>query len=242
MRLMSDTELRIVLVVTRATLGWELDSETGMRKQEDWLSHYQLKERTGRGSASISAAIASCIKKEWIEARDISGKILDTKAKRAGKRIFYRLGKIFLDKVKTSSESEEVTPTSSESEISESEDYKRNTYTKDNTTTKVVVGKRVSYGNQEINELHDFLKATLKLEQLDGSIKANRYFANHLLKKFKTAEAVKEIISAAANDEFWSKQITGFKGLFYNAMKVLKSKKTSSNLLKPQPEKYEKYK
>ena len=37
MKEMSDTELRVVLIVTRATLGWVLDREKGMRKDEDWI-------------------------------------------------------------------------------------------------------------------------------------------------------------------------------------------------------------
>ncbi len=137
MKKMGDTELRIVLIVTRATLGWQVDKNTGMRKQEDWISYYQLKEKSGRGYTSIAKAIDNCIKSGWIEARDIDGNILDTKNKRIGKKIYYRLGRIFLDKIgETSSESEEDNTTSSESEITESEiteceAYKRNTNTKE---------------------------------------------------------------------------------------------------------------
>ena len=136
---MSDTDLRIVLVVTRATLGWEIDNETGMRKQEDWISYYQLKKKTGRGYTSIAKSIDRCISMGWIETRDEKGNLLDTKNKRIGKKIFYRLGSIFLDKIKeetTSSECGEVEATSSECEIteceiSECEAYKRNTITKE---------------------------------------------------------------------------------------------------------------
>ena len=73
MKEMSDTELRVVLIVTRATLGWVLDREKGMRKEEDWISHYQLKQKTGRESGAISKAIDRCIQKGWIEARDYGG-------------------------------------------------------------------------------------------------------------------------------------------------------------------------
>ena len=115
MREMSDTELRLVFIVTRATLGWVLDKETGMRKEQDWLSLSQLKKKTGRESGAISKAIDVCIRRQWIEARDKDGNILDTKAKRRGKNIFYRLGPAIL--LKTSSESEDVYVTSSKSEI-----------------------------------------------------------------------------------------------------------------------------
>jgi hypothetical protein len=141
MQKMKDTELRITLIVARKTLGWILDSETGMRKEEDWISHYQLIKFTGRSSRALSTAIENCVKKGWIEARDEQGKILDTKKKRAGKKIYYRLGGIFLNKVGKSSEgtsekSKEVTQTSEKSSIEkssieESKDYKSNRFTKE---------------------------------------------------------------------------------------------------------------
>lgn len=137
MKKMSDTELRVVLIVTRSTLGWEIDHKTGMRKQEDWISNHQLREKTGRGGRAISTAIDNCIKKEWIEARNKVGELLDTPQKRSGKRIYYRLGNIFLSKI-TSAESAGVekpmhfsTPTSAESAGAESALYKRNTFTKE---------------------------------------------------------------------------------------------------------------
>src|SRR4051812_27572085 len=53
MPLLSDTELRVLLVVTRSTLGWR---EGEGRKESDWLSHRQLQARTGRSSAVVSRA------------------------------------------------------------------------------------------------------------------------------------------------------------------------------------------
>jgi hypothetical protein len=100
MRKMKDTELRIVLIVARKTLGWILDKETGMRKTEDWISRNQLVQLTGKSERSISTAIENCIKNGWIEARDKDGNILDTSEKRLGKKIFYRLGRVFLNEAK----------------------------------------------------------------------------------------------------------------------------------------------
>ncbi len=73
MKKMNDTELRVVLLVTRATLGWIENETTGMRKQEDWISHTKLVEKSGRSSPSVSRAIINCIKNSWIETRDKEG-------------------------------------------------------------------------------------------------------------------------------------------------------------------------
>lgn len=102
MKKMNDTELRVVLVVTRQTLGWMKDDESGMRKKEDWISRSQLIEKTGRSDRAVSSAIDNCIEEGWIEARDEQGNLLDTPEKRnglgRGNKIYYRLGHIFLKK------------------------------------------------------------------------------------------------------------------------------------------------
>ncbi len=101
MKKMSDTELRVVLCITRKTLGWEEKHETGMRKQEDWISHTQLIEMSGRSSKAISCAIDNCVKHGWIEVRDKTGKLLLTSNERRRNKLFYRLGNIFTDKLKS---------------------------------------------------------------------------------------------------------------------------------------------
>ena len=134
MQKMKDTELRITLVVARKTLGWIEDEKTGMRKKEDWISHSQLKKLTGRSSRALSPAIENCIQKGWIEARGEKGEILDTKGRRRGKKIFYRLGKIFLDKVPTSEKSSIEKSSIEKSSIEKSKVYKINPITKNITT------------------------------------------------------------------------------------------------------------
>lgn len=105
MKKMSDTELRVVLLITRSTLGWIEDRITGMRKQEDWISHTQLIERSGKSSRAISYAIQNCVKHGWIETRDKKGKILKTPEERRRRRVYYRLGNIFTDKLKSTATS-----------------------------------------------------------------------------------------------------------------------------------------
>ena len=106
MKKMKDTELRIVLIVIRATLGWELNHDTGMRKTEDWIAHSQLIEKSGRKRSAMSYAIESCIKQNWIEARSKAGDILNTPKSRSGHKIYYRLGSIFT--LQTSANSAQV--------------------------------------------------------------------------------------------------------------------------------------
>lgn len=135
MQKMKDTELRITLIIARKTLGWLEDPKTGMRKEEDWIAHYQLMQFTGRKSRALSTAIDNCIKQGWIEARDNNGDLLDTPEKRVGKKIFYRLGKIFLDRVEPLQKGKrfEQTPAKSaiaKSAIAKSAGYKINSSTK----------------------------------------------------------------------------------------------------------------
>src|SRR3990167_8388876 len=103
MNKMNDTELRVVLVVTRATFGWEIDKEIGRRKEEDWISRKQLIQKTGAGSRAISMAINSCVKRGWIEVRNSRGELLETPQKRkiAGSKLYYRLVHIFLKNTTT---------------------------------------------------------------------------------------------------------------------------------------------
>jgi hypothetical protein len=85
---LTDTELRILLVVTRQTLGWS--------KARDWLTHSQIEQRTGKGHASISSAIKSLSKKGLLSVSTEDGTELVTPEQRqtAGglhKKFFYAL-------------------------------------------------------------------------------------------------------------------------------------------------------
>lgn len=164
MRKMSDAELRVVLLVTRATLGWELDNKTGMRKIEDWISHSQLVERTGKSSRAISYAVTSCVKNGWIETRDSDGNILKTPNDRRkyGRRIYYRLGKIFLDKVTIANNamlpSQPLQETIAKDDIRPSQPLR----TTKERITKEIIQKGIFIKNQEeIKKIREHLKQTL---------------------------------------------------------------------------------
>jgi hypothetical protein len=256
MRKMGDTELRVVLVVTRKTFGWQEDKKTGMRKKEDWINKAQLMKLTGRGSVSISKAIDGCIKKGWIEARDENGNILDTKDKRkrlgyAGK-IYYRLGKIFLNNTTAiqkmnSKRKTAVQKLHSKNCIAESEQQKVNrnkrnlgeqkkpntkeTENKSNltVTSSNKITTRKKYGNSDINKIISYLKEKLGLPKLDESEKTNRRYAWNLLRKFKGLENCLRIIDFASEDEWYRNNITSVKDLFYKGIKLISRKRGAFN-------------
>ncbi len=171
MKKMGDTELRVVLVVTRATLGWQLDPNTGTRKKEDWISRKQIMDKTGRSGRAVSSAIQTCIEKGWIEARDKKGKKLNNPKNRSGKKIYYRLGEIFLKKIEqkekeeakqTSEKSSQVDRTSEKfagekSSGEKSSLYKRNSNTKENDIQKSITIKdsKESEDSSPVNQIFD---------------------------------------------------------------------------------------
>jgi hypothetical protein len=87
---LGDTPWRLLCVVVRQTLGWQADSG---RKERDWLSHAQLKARTGRHSAAVCAAIEELVQRGLIKVEDEQGRPLVTPQarRRARSRVFYRL-------------------------------------------------------------------------------------------------------------------------------------------------------
>lgn len=219
MKEMSDTELRVVLVVIRATLGWIADSKTGMRKTEDWISHSQLKKKTGRESGAISQAIDSCIRKQWIEARDKNGNVLDTKIKRRGKNIFYRLGPAIL--LKTSSESEDVYITSSKSEIRKVK-FGNRTLQKQS-YTKETLNKTNSFGSwtkELLKKLEEIYGGTLTKSQIGRQARA----LGELKEAGYSPEDIWQGIERMRQDGWWKSKNPDFRNLADNTLKFLTNK------------------
>ncbi|MEP6754477.1 MAG: replication protein [Chthonomonadales bacterium] len=91
--LLGDTELRVLLVVMRSTLGWREGSNLGgtQAKRRDWISHAQMMRRTGRSSASISSAVAKLVEASMIVVETERGESLQTPEERRaylGKQYF----------------------------------------------------------------------------------------------------------------------------------------------------------
>ena len=88
-----DTELRVLLVVVRQTLGWQEGPDPMHRKERDWLTQSQLMRRTGRASEAVSRAVDALIRAGLIEVLDQAGGTLVTPAERRRHlgRLYYRL-------------------------------------------------------------------------------------------------------------------------------------------------------
>lgn len=101
------SELKVLIIVVRKTLGWILDPETGMRKEEDWITSAQLKEETGLAGERLSMAINDLSgKHKLIQIRDKDGNLLDTAEKRRlagrqGLKLYYRLNLVTLKETST---------------------------------------------------------------------------------------------------------------------------------------------
>lgn len=95
MPILSGSEFKIICLLARQTIGYEIDKETGRRKDRDWMNIGQIKKRTGiRSAQTISKSIGILSEKHrLIETVTESGFLLDSPEKRekhSGK-IYYRL-------------------------------------------------------------------------------------------------------------------------------------------------------
>ncbi len=98
---LSGSEWALLCVIVRQTLGWH-DPSTGKRKSSDWLSHRQLKARTGRGADTVCSAIDSLVRRDLIEVKDEAGQLLVTPAeRRRARRLFYALSPSLLTRLNT---------------------------------------------------------------------------------------------------------------------------------------------
>lgn len=93
---LSDHELRLVLVVIRATLGWrETDGRGGWRyRRRDWLTNRLLVRRTGCSSAAVSRAVQSLLEAGLVRVESAEGELLATPQVRRRNmgRLYFALG------------------------------------------------------------------------------------------------------------------------------------------------------
>jgi len=89
-----DTELRVLLVVVRQTLGWMVGADPARRKDRDWLTQSQLRQRTGRASEAVSHAVDTLVQAGLINVTDRRGipkKTTDERRRHLG-HLYYQLG------------------------------------------------------------------------------------------------------------------------------------------------------
>ena len=78
MPLLKDTELRVLLAVLRQT------QVLGRETPTTWLTHRELRRRTGRASEAVTAAIANLVRLGLLETLDEGGRMLVSPAERQG--------------------------------------------------------------------------------------------------------------------------------------------------------------
>lgn len=89
-----DTELRVLLVVVRQTLGWQSGTNPARRKERDWLTQSQLMRRTGRANGAVAHAVDALVQAGLIIVTDRAGTPLkgaDDRRRHLG-HLYYQLG------------------------------------------------------------------------------------------------------------------------------------------------------
>lgn len=81
--ILSESELRVLLVIIRQTYGW-VDRKTGGRKMKDRISHSQFMQKSGLSRRSISKAVNSLVGRRLIGVSDVKGMPLEQAHKRKG--------------------------------------------------------------------------------------------------------------------------------------------------------------
>jgi len=93
---LTNPELRVLLVIDRQTLGWQVDRKTKERKTRDWITHSQFGEKTGLGETSVKKGISGLLRRELIIITNEQNKMLWTaeerrEAGRRHERLYYEL-------------------------------------------------------------------------------------------------------------------------------------------------------
>ena len=92
MKELGSVELKVLLVIIRQTLGWVDRRSMNGRKEIDWISGSQLKQKTGCSERAITQAIDKLIKMKLIEVLDDYGiSLIDSRWRQGKPRLFYRL-------------------------------------------------------------------------------------------------------------------------------------------------------
>ncbi len=120
------TELKILLIIIRQTLGWTEQGNKEKRKESDWISSSQMQQKTGCSQRAITSAIEILVRKNLISVYDGYGSLLDSPQRRKGKtKLFFALTPAFADA--SAGKSANFAIVDKEWKTSEEECKKRNT-------------------------------------------------------------------------------------------------------------------
>lgn len=92
LRNLKSTELKVLMVIIRQTLGWSDKKALHGRKILDWISSSQLQEKTGCSRHAISSAIDGLVNQKLIEVFDEKMELLREAFQRKGKqKLFFKV-------------------------------------------------------------------------------------------------------------------------------------------------------
>lgn len=155
--LFNDGELRVLLLITRKTIGWH--------KETDFLRYTQIIELSGKSKPVISKAIQTLEKKGFIIRVDKSGKVLVGDQRGRREETFYSLNKELvknIDKLKTEPNLlKKLTRTSKDSL-----QYKTNSYKTNNINILAEPKKKDMNNDEKTEELAKAIFKPTSIEQL----------------------------------------------------------------------------
>ena len=187
MKKMNETELKIVMLITRKTLGW-FDIMTGDRKEQDFISQSQFIGFTGQSHTAIAKAIQRSVEVGWIIARDKNGNLCDSPEKRKRRKIWYCLGSVFVEKAskqQSGLDDKEVENLSNKvaeskqhfaSNLSNKVDNTKETITKETITKEKAQAPRLPEWIPK-NTFHEYLEMRRKIRKPLLEKSFNRFFS-----------------------------------------------------------------
>jgi len=102
---LSESELKVLLVILRRTIGMVDRDNSSQRKDRGWISQKLFMVITGLSNRAVSSAVSSLVRKGLITVTDIEGNPLASAGSRkAASRLHYALGSVLVAKPAPASE------------------------------------------------------------------------------------------------------------------------------------------
>ncbi len=102
---LSESELKVLLVILRRTLGMVDRDNSTQRKDRAWISQKLFMVITGLSNRAVSSAIDALVQKGLVTVTDVEGTLLASAVSRkAASRLYYALGSVLVAKPAPASE------------------------------------------------------------------------------------------------------------------------------------------